>query len=558
VLVAIRAGVGGAARAFRVNATSRALRHAQLSFAAAWTSEWTFTVVLGVVAFRDGGAAAVGVVTFLRMVPAAALTPVATALADRLRRDRVLCWSCFVRAAAVAACAVTVAVDGPIALVYALAVVATAAFVVFRPAHSALLPSLCTTPLELTSAHVVRGLVDSVSTLAGPAIAAVLLAVADPTAAFACAAGLAAVAGVALLGLSYEPMPRTTGPPSSRLVGEAIDGVRALWLHRDVGVLVALAVAQTFIRGGFNVLVVVTAIDLFDSGDAGVGVLTAAVGAGAVAGSLAVSMIADGRRLAVLLGVGVGMWGLPLTIVGIVPRETATLALLAAIGVGNALVDVGMFTLPARLVPDAVLARVFGTMESLIALGVAFGSLAAPIVIALVGIRWALVVIGLVGPLAVAVSWSRLRAIDRSVTRRDVEIGMLRKVPMLSPLPMPAIENLAARACELTVLAGQAVFAQGDVGDRYYVIEHGDANVVRDGVHVRTLTDGQGFGEIALMRDVPRTASVVACTSLDLRTIERPDFVAAVCGFSASRAATDRVVAEAMTADAVTDDVPEY
>jgi hypothetical protein len=461
-----------------------------------------------------------------------------------------------VRAVALSGCASTVVIDGPIQLVYAFAVVATAAFVVYRPAHSALLPSLCTTPLELTSAHVVRGSVDSVSTLAGPVIAAVLLAVADPAAALACAAAFAAVSGVALLALAYEPAPRPATPPSSRLLGEAIDGVRALWRHPDAGVLVALAVAQTFTRGGFNVLVVVMAIDLFDAGDAGVGVFTAAVGVGAVAGSLGVSMIADGRRLGVLLGAGVAIWGLPLTVVGVVPRETAVLALLAAIGVGNALVDIGLFTLPARLVPDALLARVFGTMESLIALAVAFGSLVAPLVISLVGVRWALVAVGLVGPIAVAAAWSRLRAIDRSVTRRDVEIALLRKAPMLKPLPMPAIENLAARAQELTVPAGQAVFAQGDVGDRYYVIEHGDAEVVRDGRPVRSLSDGEGFGEIALVRDVPRTASVVARTALALRTIDRLDFVAAVSGFSSSRATTDTLVAETLTADALDDDVP--
>ena len=112
-------------------------------------------------------------------------------------------------------------------------------------------------------------------------------------------------------------------------------------------------------------LVVVVAIDVLGVGDAGVGVLTAAVGAGAVIGSLAVSLFADGRRLAAMLGVGVALWGLPLAVVGVVPREGVILPMLAAVGVGNAMVDVGIFTLPPRLVPDAVLARLFGALESL-------------------------------------------------------------------------------------------------------------------------------------------------------------------------------------------------
>ena len=184
-----------AGRSFAVNAANPNLRRAQLSFAAAWTGEWMLTVALTVVAFRDGGPTAVGVVAFLRMVPAAVLSPVGTALADRFRRDRVLRWTCAARAGALAACASTVAIDGPAPLAYAFAAVATVAFVVYRPAHSALLPSLCLTPLELTSANVVRGLVDSLSTLIGPALAAVLLAVADPATALGCAAVLTLAAG---------------------------------------------------------------------------------------------------------------------------------------------------------------------------------------------------------------------------------------------------------------------------------------------------------------------------------------------------------------------------
>src|SRR4029077_2355068 len=144
-----------AGRSFAVTAASRNLRRAQLSFAAAWTGEWTLTVALSVVAFRDGGPAAVGAVAFLRLVPAAILSPVGTALADRFPRDRVLRWTCLFRAGALAACAATVAIDGPAYVAYLFAAIATIAFVVFRPAHSALWPSLCRSPLELTSANVV-------------------------------------------------------------------------------------------------------------------------------------------------------------------------------------------------------------------------------------------------------------------------------------------------------------------------------------------------------------------------------------------------------------------
>ena len=549
-----RRRLGDAARSFAVNAANRNLRRAQLSFAAAWTGEWVLTIALSVVAFRNGGAAAVGVVAFLRMLPAAVLSPVATALADRFRRDAVLRWTCAVRAVALAASAATVGFGASALLAYTFAAVATVAFVVYRPAHSALLPSLCLTPLELTSANVVRGLVDSMSTLIGPGLAAVLLAVADPAIALGCAAALSLAAGLALTGLSYDAGPCFRPGSPGRLLAETIDGFRALPRHPDVFLLVRLTLAQAATRGCFSVLVVVVAIDVLGVGDAGVGALTAAIGAGAVVGSLGVSLFANCRRLATMLGVGVALWGLPLAVVGAIPRDGLILGMLAIVGVGNALVDVGIFTLPPRLVPDEVLARVFGALESLGALVVAGACLVTPVLLGLVGIRWALVIVGAFGPMYVALAWTRLRSIDRTVTRRDLEISLLDELPIFRPLALPVIERLADRLEVLTVDAGETVVAQGDHGERFYVIEHGAARVVCDGVVRRDLVAGDCFGEIALLLDVPRTATVIATTTAQLRSLRRADFLAAVAGHVASRAAADRVVAERLDANSRADD----
>ena len=240
------------------------------------------------------------------------------------------------------------------------------------------------------------------------------------------------------------------------MFGDAIDGFRALPRHPDVFLLVRLTLTQAVTRGCFSVLVVVVAIEVLDVGDAGVGVLTAAVGAGAVVGSLAVSLFADGRRLAAVLGVGVTLWGLPLAVVGALPRQGVILTMLAVVGVGNALVDVGIFTLPPRLVPDAVLARLFGALESLGALVVAGACLLTPVLLDLAGVRWTFVIVGALGPVYVAAAWTRLRAIDRTVTRRDHEIGLLDALPMFRPLAMPAIEQLADRLDVQTVDAGRA------------------------------------------------------------------------------------------------------
>ena len=526
-------------QAFAAVRSVPALRRVLLSFGCAWTAEWAFTVALGVVAFRSGGATAVGVVAFARMAPAALLAPISIAVADRFPRDRMLMYSSFVRGGAIAVAALLLEIGAPLITVYSLAVLATATFIVFRPAHSALLPALCSAPLELTSANVVRGLLDSIGTLLGPLAAAVLIALSGTVAALAFAAALSVGAGALLFHVSYEAPLRLPSPPLRRIVTDTSAGFHALTRHRDAGLLIGLALAQTFTRGCLNVFLVVVPFELLHTGETGVGLMTAAVGAGAVAGSLGAFVLVSGRRLALIEGLGVGLWGISLSLCGALPYPPTVFALMCVIGVGNAFVDVGLFTLPARLVPYDVLARVFGALETLVAATVALGSLVTPFVIAGLGLRGALAVLGLPALTLAVLAWRRLRNIDGSIVHRDREITMLRRVAMLSPLPMPAIDNLAAHVENTRVAAGQVVFRQGDAGDNFYVIEDGEADVVRDGRAVSTLGSGDCFGEIALLRDTPRTATVRARSALSLYSLARPEFILAVNGCSASGRAAD-------------------
>jgi MFS family permease len=520
---------------------------AQLSFGAAWTAEWAFTVALGVVAFADGGAAAVGIVSFVRMAPSALLTPVGTAFADRFPRDRVLLWACLGRGLLTGAAAVVLMTGGPTVAVYALALLATAAFTVFRPAHSALLPALCGTPLELTSANVVRGLVDSLSTLAGPLLAAVLLGVGDAALVFAVVAGLSVVSGALLLGLSGRERPALTPQPLQRIVRETLEGFRVAARHRDARIVIGIALAQTLTRGFLSVFLVVLAFDVLHLGAPGVGTLTAMVGVGAVTGSLAVSALASGRRLAVIQGIGVALWGLPLIASGALPHAPVVVAAMAVIGVGNALVDVGLFTLVSRLVPEELLARVFGVLESLISLTVALGSFLTPPAIALFGVRGALAALGLVAPVVVALAWRQLRRIDAAIAHRDEEVEVLKQVPMLRPLPMPAIDLLALHVRHVACPAGADVVRQGDDGDLYYVIVEGEAQVIGNGRVIRTMGPGDGFGEIALLRRSVRTTTVRALTPLTLHALDRGHFVPTVSGYGPSVREADSLVHERLS-----------
>jgi predicted MFS family arabinose efflux permease len=534
-----RSRIDQAIGAFSSNWRNANLRRAQLSFLGAWTAEWAFTVALGIVAYNDGGALALGLVGLLRMLPSAILAPVLSPFADRGRRERVLMVVSVLRGLATAVAAIVVAVSGPIAVIYALAVLSTIAATLFRPAHSALLPTLCRTGHELASANVVRGLLDSVATLVGPLLAAIVLAFADVSVVFAVAASASLWAALLLFRVRYDAPPR---PPAPRpdLLKEAIEGLRAVGRSRDLQLILGLAAAQSLTRGALTVFSVVVAIELLGMGESGAGALMAAVGVGAVVGSLAASLLVGTGRLGAWFAVGVALWGLPIALVGFFPQQAAALFLLSFVGVGNALIDLAGFTLIGRLAPDAVMARVFGVLESLVAISIGVGSILASGVIAWIGLESALIVIGVVCPVLAVASWWRLRRLDRSVDALDVEVSLLQQVPMFQPLPLPSIEQLARGLEPVEVAAGTPVFTQGDLGDRYYVIESGTADVIGDGRVVATLGEGEGFGEIALLRRTRRTATVSAHTALRLKALAAERFTAVVLGYapSAEAAAT--------------------
>ena len=540
----VRNGVAGAASSFSATVRNPSLLRAQLAFGGVWTAEWAFTVAIAVVAFRDGGAQAVGLVAFARMVPSAVLAPPGTTLADRFPRERFLIWSCLVRGIAIGVAAIVLLRGGAHAAVYGVATVATAAFTTFRPAHSALLPALCRTPLELTSAIVVRGVLDSLSMLIGPLGAALLIDVGGPAAVFATSAALTLGAAALLVGLSCEAPRRRPPGPLHRIAHETLEGFQALLRYRDARLLFGLGLLQTLTRGFFTVLVVVVALELLEMGSPGVGLLTAAVGAGAVAGSLGASMFVNGRRLALLEGIGVVLWCLPLTLSGAFPHEPVVLGLMCAIGIGNALVDIGLYTLTARVVPEEMVARVFGAKESLTVLSVGLGAFITPFTIELLGIRGALVVLGLVAPAAVALSWRRLNEIDALVLRRDAEIQVLRGVDVFGPLPIPALDQLGPHVQHAHFTAGQEVLHQGERGDRFYVIEQGEVDVIGDDRLIRTMGPGDSFGEIALLRDRPRTTTIRARTPLRLSSLDRSHFLSVVSGYESSAMAADAVVLE--------------
>lgn len=536
-------------------AVNAAIGRAQVSFGAVWASESAFMVGLAVVAFRDGGVGALGVVTAVRMAVAALVAPWLATVADRVRREWVLTAVGVVRAVCLGVAAVVTGVGGPAVITYILAVVATVAFALFRPAHSALLPALCTSPEQLTRANAVRGLLDSSATLGGPAAAAVLLAVSGPAAVFGVCAGASLLGGVVVLGLAYDAPPRAAPDAQRRRVGqEVLQGFRTIAADRGLSLITGLGVVQTFTRGCLTVLTVVIAIDLLGLANSGVGVLTAAVGAGGMVGSLFAFGLVGRGRLALWFGVGVALFGAPLVLVGALPHTATTIVLLAVVGIGNALIDVAGFTLLARLADETVLARMFAGFEAILTLGVAAGSLVTPVLLHVVDTRAALVVVGLLAPAAVLASRPVLRRLDAQMRVRDADIETLRAVPMLEALPVATIEQLAAALEHAAVKPGATLVRQGDRGEFFYILRAGSADVLQDGRRVRTLAAGDCFGEIALLHDVPRTATVQAATNatdeLGVSRLSRGAFLTAVTGYPAAATAGETLATRRLSDDA--------
>ncbi len=312
-------------------------------------------------------------------------------------------------------------------------------------------------------------------------------------------------------------------------------GARAVGTDSRARLIISLVSAQTFVAGTLLVFLPVLAIELLHWGEGGLGAVNAAIGIGGIVGAAASVAFVGARRLARPLAIGTLLWGAPIALAAAWDTKAGALVLFGIVGLANTIVDVSAYTMLQRAVPDRVLARVFGVLESVIYATHAIGGVVAAVLIEAFGLRAALVAVGAFLPVIVMLTWPRLRRLDASADVPERALELLHEVPFLAVLPAGALEALAERAVPVTVAAGEAVFRQGEPGDRFYVIGEGTVGVAADGEERPSLGRGQYFGEIALLRDVPRTATVTARTDLDLLAVERDDFIAAVTGPRAER-----------------------
>jgi MFS family permease len=507
--------------ALRVTARNEDVRRAELAWGASVSAEWAHFVALGVFAYGHGGSTAVGVAGLLRLLPAAAIAPFASSLGDRFRRERFLQGVVVLGAAALVVSAVGAFMDDRI-IVFAAGSAVGVCSTLFRPALVALLPSLARTAKELIAANGATSTIESFGTLLGPIVAGVLVEFADVGTVFTASAAALLASAALLARVSVKG--RVAAPPSAA-GGEVWRGFKAIGEVPRARLLVGLIASQTFVRGCLNVLIVVLAFQVLHTGATGVGYLAAAIGAGGLVGALgAVSL--RGERLVPPFAWALVFWGAPIMLIAALPYAVPVLVLLAAIGAANSVVDVSGFTLLQRTVPDGVLTRVLGVTWGLAMGALAVGSFVAPAILDLIGLRPALLVVGAILPLLVLISHRRLLEIDAEVAPAS-QVALVEAIAVFAPLSLVSKERIASHLVQFDVAAGDVVIREGEAGDRFFIIGAG-AMTISTGPRSVLAGPGDFFGEIALLRDVPRTSTVTANTDARLYALEREDFFLSV------------------------------
>jgi predicted MFS family arabinose efflux permease len=535
----VRERLREASGALRAALSNPSIRRLQLAFAGSSTGQWACSTAVTVFSFQAGGAAAVSLQLVLRMVPAALAAPVISTLADRYARVRVMVVSDCVRVAAVTGMGVLVLTEAPFVLVLVLSGISGVAATAFEPAKAALLPALAKRPEELTAANVVSSSIDSVSFFAGPAIGGLLLAATSTQTVLWFTAATFVWSALLVSRIPERARERAATAAATGIAAEVAEGIAAVRGDPRMRLILAFFAAQTFVDGALTVLLVATAIDLLDLGEAGLGLLSSAVGIGGLVGVAASATLAGRSRLAPAFAAGMALWGLPLIALGLLPGTVMAVAALATTGVANTLGDVSGTTLLQRAAPEDVTARVFGLLETIILGCVALGSVVAGATLGAVGIEAGLVITGAILPVMLVLRWRAVRALDAVASPEDV--ALLQRVDIFAPLGPVELERLAEALVPVHAAAGEVVVRQGEHGDRFLLIVAGTAGVSVDGAVVRQEGPGDYFGEIALLRDTPRTATVTALEPLELRALRRDAFLAAVTGDSGSAAAAEAV-----------------
>ena len=550
---------------FRASFGNPVLRRVGFAYALFGAAEFGVWITLLVFAYGDGGPTTSMLMVLVQLIPCIAFAPFLGALADRRRPSRLLCVGYGLQALSMGAVAVAIGFGTPV-VVFVLAPLTSLSFTVTRPPQAALLPAVVRTPDELTAANVMTGWTDAAAALVGPALAGILIAWRGPELAVAAMAGMTVISTFLVVrvqgpaaAISSDVVPGDgkngevgddSGGDLRTGIGRAFATIRTgagsnlLMTVRNpqIRVLLALHTFYFVLIGALDLLCVILAVDYLHMGPGGPGFLNAALGGGALLAGFVTAFLVGRRHLANTLTVTLSIAVVALALIGAIPRVAPAILLIGTVGLAGAVFDVTGRTLLQRSAPSDSIAGSFSILEALMDSGLALGAVLVRVAIAIGGLKAALFAPAVVALLLIGGLWRRIRKVDASATVPQVEIQLLRSISIFAALPAPSLEGIARDLEALAVSQGTVVIKEGERGDCYYAIAQGELAVTRVNQFVRMVSRGDGFGEIALIRDVPRQATVTAATDASLYTLDRELFVQAVTGHATAISAVERVI----------------
>jgi predicted MFS family arabinose efflux permease len=504
--------------------------------------DWLYNVALIVfVLERTGSGAWVAAAGIVRLLPYVAFGAIGGVIADRRPRRATMIASDLIRASVMFTLAVVAAREGSSLVALTLAAVATTFSVAYGPCVNASIPRLVDED-DLSAVNTLSATVTNLSYALGPAFGGVLLILGSPTAAFV-------VNGVTFLtsALLTRAIHADLGPDAREWVEEArpvtdagssraalLDGFRALTSSPFVVALVLTQVATNVLYGLETVLYALASTDLLGMNVEGVAFLYAAIGIGGIAAAGLAHRLSDRSEAGLVLAAASVLCGVPMAMIAIVAMPGAALAVLTIEGAAMIVVDVMVATSLQRLLGADVLGRAFGMLDSLIVAGMLLGSFLAPILVATMGLSAALLIGGAMMAIAGIGVLTQARAIDASIAAyagplRE-RVAMLRRLAIFRGASRSTLEHVAEVLSQDDADTGTLVIRQGDVPDDLFVVVEGSlrVTVATPGEPDRTVNElgpGDYFGEVGLLRRIPRTATVQAVTPCRLYRVPGQEFL---------------------------------
>ena len=515
----------------------RSLRRLGLAVAGFRLAELAVWIALAAYAYGAGGVSEASAVTVAELVPATACALAVGRLIHRFGASAVLRWGLALQSAAMLVAAVFLRQHQDVGA-FGAAIVGASAVTTTRPAQSASLPSMVDGPDELTAANVFFGALVAAGELAGPLSAAILMTTVGGWAVFAVMSAVVAAATAAVWRLPPAPAAADEDPES------IVAGIRATARAAGPRVMVIAIAAYYVVIGALDVLAVVIAVELLHESTGYAGFVTTAIGAGClVAGALAVLLI--GRRWIapwiLVSGFAIGIALVGVSLAG--SRVALTLAILVGFGVATAAYELTALMLLQRVSRIDIIANVFALVETLQMAMLALGAAIVPLAVHLFGPHWAPAAVGVLFAAYTAAIGASIVLIDRSARVPITEMGLLRSTALFGALPGPALETIAREVRRVDAAAGTVVVEQGAPGEEYFAVVSGTLVVSIDGTDYATLGRGDGFGEIALLRDAPRAATVRAVSDATLLAMDREPFITAVTGHAATNERASSITA---------------